>query len=94
MDYKGIHGEIKELDSGTLTKGVGFIGWASDDSWGGGWGDDRSDNDRGMNTEFEVRSQVHCVKATPPPQTSVCWFIDGDRWQPLASCSCPVGPGQ
>lgn len=31
-DYRRIHGEIKELDSGPLTKGMGFIGRASDDS--------------------------------------------------------------
>lgn len=34
VDYKRIYGETKELGSGSCTKGVGFIGWASDPSWG------------------------------------------------------------
>lgn len=34
-DCKTIRGDIEESDSGSLTKGVGFIGGASDDSWGG-----------------------------------------------------------
>lgn len=61
---------------------------------GGFGGNDRGDNDPSMNTEFEARFQVCCVKATLLPQTSVLWSIDRDRWQPPASCSRPVGPGQ
>lgn len=34
-EHKRIYGEIKELDSVSRTKGVGFIGQASDNSWGG-----------------------------------------------------------
>lgn len=70
MDYKIIHGKIKELDSGSFTKGVGFIGQASDNSWGV-FENDRGGREPSMSTDFEVRSQVHCESATPSLQASV-----------------------